>query len=65
MTVVRSETGVEVVVCSVAGDEAVVCLGSGSRTAGGGGTTVSRAIKEQERMRGRKIAKCGERECVA
>jgi hypothetical protein len=62
--VVRSETGVVVVACSEAGDEAVVCSGSGSRMASGGGTTVSRAIEEQERTQGRKIAKCRKRECV-
>jgi hypothetical protein len=37
----------------------------GSRTSGGGGMTVSRAIEERERARGQKIVKCGERECEA
>jgi hypothetical protein len=58
----RSEAGVEVVACSEDGDEAAVCLGLGSRTAGGGGTTVSRVTEERERAWDQKIAKCGERE---
>jgi hypothetical protein len=40
--------------------------GPGLRTGGGGGgVMVPRATEERERMLGRKIAKCGERECGA
>jgi hypothetical protein len=39
--------------------------GPGLRTAGSGGTIVSRATEERERARGQKIAKYGDRECMA
>jgi hypothetical protein len=54
-----------VVVRSEAVVEAVVCSCSGSRTAGGGGTTVSGATEERESAQGQKISKCGKRECGA
>jgi hypothetical protein len=38
MVAARSMAGVEMTVCSEAGDEAVVCLGPGLRMVGGGGT---------------------------
>jgi hypothetical protein len=62
MVAARSEAEVEAVACSGAGDEA---LGPGSRTAGGGGVMISRAITERERVWEQKFAKCGERERVA
>jgi hypothetical protein len=45
---VGSEAGVEAVVDSEARDEVKVCSGPGSRTAGSGGTMVSRATEERE-----------------
>jgi hypothetical protein len=62
---VRSEAMIEAVTCSEARDEAVVCSCSGSRTAGGGGMTVSGVTEERESAQGRKISKCGKRECGA
>jgi hypothetical protein len=57
------EAGVEAAACFKAGDVAVVCSRLRLRTAsGGGGTTVSRVIEQQERAQGQKIAKCSERE---
>jgi hypothetical protein len=59
--VVRSEARDEAPVCSEAGEETMVSSGLGLRTAGGGGTAVSRATEERERALGQKIAKCDKR----